>query len=74
MTDCHWCDIDLEETTVSDFHCPQVRPFWDHVDPEHLVSIDLAYVCNNLLPPWPVMKRMMFLILLVVARIVIVRT
>lgn len=46
MTDCHRCELGLELTAAHAFyHCP----FWDHIgeltariDPEHLVSIDLA--------------------------------
>lgn len=60
MPDCHRCDRGLEERAGhAFFHCPLVRPFSDHVgemtarmDPEHLVSIDLAYVCDNVLLHW----------------------
>lgn len=58
MTDCHRCQLGLEKTTARAFyHCPQVRLFWDYfseltarIDPEHLVSADLAYLSDNVSP------------------------
>lgn len=57
------------------YHSTQVRPFWDyfgeltvHIAPEHLVSIDLAYVCDNVSLPSSGMKRWVFLMMLDVAR------
>lgn len=54
--------------------------FWDQVDdlaapidPEHLVSINLAYVCDNVLPPWSGVNRLVFLTLLTVARMWLTR-
>lgn len=74
MPDCQQCDIGLEERAVhAFFHYPQVRRFWDHVGeftaciyPEHLVPINLAYVCDNMSPPWSGVKRIVFLTLLAV--------
>lgn len=55
-----------------------VRPFWDYVfeltariDPENHVSINLAYACDNVLPPFSGVKRMVFLTLPDVASIMV---
>lgn len=55
-----------------------VRPFWDHIgeltnsiDPKHIVSIDLCYICDNVLHPLPGMKQMVFLMLLTVVGMVV---
>lgn len=60
------------------YHCPYVHLFWDYVSelmariyPEHLISINLAYICNNVLPLYSVVKRMAFLTLLAVAKMVV---
>ncbi|CAE1313253.1 unnamed protein product [Acanthosepion pharaonis] len=79
LPDCERCGLGLEETAAHAFyHCPQVRPLWDHVGeltarlaPEQLVSIDRAYACDNVSPPYSGMKRMVFLTLMATARMVI---
>lgn len=59
------------------FDCRQVCLVWDFIgdvtagiDSEHLVPIDLSYVCNNVPPLWFGVKRMLLLRLLSVARMV----
>lgn len=54
MPDFHRSDRNLEEMSE---YCPTVRQFWDHVgkftariNPEHLVSVDLATMCHPLVP------------------------
>lgn len=39
----------------------RVGELMDRFDPEHLVSIDLAFVCNNVSSPWSKIKRLVFL-------------
>lgn len=63
--DYHRCDSGIETAVHAFFHCPQVHPFWDHVgeltvriDPEHLMSIDLAYVCDSVSASWSRVKPM----------------
>lgn len=75
IPDCHRCDYGLEETVEHAFlHCPLVSPFWDQVedlkarvDPEYLVSTDLALT----LPRRSGMKRSAFLTLITMARIMV---
>lgn len=65
----HRRDIGLEETASHDFYnCPHVRSSWDYVGslmariaPDQLVSIDLAYACANVSPPFSGVKQIMFL-------------
>ena len=69
----------LEETAEHAFYyCERVRPFWDHVgewtariEPKKLVLLDVGYVVDNVLPPFQGEKRMVFLAILAVARMVI---
>ena len=53
-------------------------PFWDHVgewtariEPKKLVLLDVGYVVDNVLPPFHGEKRVVFLAILAVARMVI---
>lgn len=71
MLDCHPCDLGLEETTMPAFYdCPLMRAFRDYIgeltaciDPEHIVSIDLTHVCDNVSSTWYGLKRMVFMTL-----------
>ena len=82
MPDCARCGKGLEETAEHAFYyCERVRPFWDHVgewtariEPKQLVLLDIGYVIDNVLPPFQGEKRVVFLAILAVARIVISTT
>ena len=75
IPDCARCGSGLEKTSELAFYCcERVRPFWDHVgewtariEPKQLVG----YVVDNVLPPFQSEKRMVFLAILAVARMVI---
>ena len=79
MPDCPRCSNGLEETAEHAFYyCERVRPFWDHVgewtariEPKQLVLLDVGYVVDNVLPPFQGEKRVVFLAILAVARMVI---
>ena len=79
MPDCARCGSGVEETVEHAFYyCDRVRPFWDHVEewtariePKQLVLLDVGYVVGNVLPPFQGEKRMVFLAILAVARMVI---
>ena len=79
MPDCPRCSSGLEETAEHAFYyCERVRPFWDHVgewtariEPKQLVLLDVGYVVDNVLPPFQGEKRVVFLAILAVARMVI---
>ena len=79
MPDCARCGSGLEETAEHAFYyCERVRPFWDHVgewttriEPKQLVLLDIGYVVDNVLPPFQGEKRVVFLAILAVARMVI---
>ena len=79
MHDCPRCGSGLEETAEHAFYyCERFRPFWDHVgewtariEPKQLVLLDVGYVVDNVLPPFQGEKRMVFLAILAVARMVI---
>ena len=79
MPDCPRCASGLEETAENAFYyCERVRPFWDHVgewtariEPKQLVLLDVGYVVDNVLPPFQGEKRVVFLAILPVARMVI---
>ena len=79
MPDCPRCGCDREETAEYAFYyCERVRPFWDHVgewtariEPKQLVLLDVGYVVDNVLPPFQGEKRVVFLAILAVARMVI---
>ena len=79
MPDCPRCSSGLEKTAKHAFYyCERVRPFWDHVgewtariEPKKLVLLDVGYVVDNVLPPFHGEKRVVFLAILAVARMVI---
>ena len=79
MPDCARCRSSLEETAEHAFYyCKRVRLFWDHVEewtariePKQLELLDVGYVMDNVLPPFQGEKRVMFLAILAVARMVI---
>ena len=79
MPNCARCGISLEETAEhASYYCEQVRPFWDHVgewtgciEPKQLVLLDVGYVVDNVLPPFQGEKRVVFLAILAIARMVI---
>ena len=79
MPDCARCGSGLEETAEHAFYyCERVRPFWDHVgewtariEPKQLVLLDVGYVVDNVLPPFQGEKRVVFLVILAVARMMI---
>ena len=79
MPDCACCGSGLEEMAEHAFYyCERVHPFWDHVgewtaciEPKQLVLLDVDYVVDNVLPPFQGAKRVVFLAILAVARMVI---
>ena len=79
MLDCARCSSGLEETAEHAFYyCEWVRPFWDHIgewtaciEPKQLVLLNVGYVVDNVLPPFQGEKRVVFLAILAVARMVI---
>ena len=82
MPDCARCSSGLEETALHAFyHCEWVCTFWSHVEewttrisPRELVSLDVGYVMNNVSSPFQGEKRVVFLVILAVARMVIWQT
>ena len=79
MHDCPRCSSDLEETAEHAFYyCERVHPLWNYVgewtaciEPKQLVLLDVDHVVDNVLPQFQGEKRMVFLEILVVARMVI---
>ena len=79
MPDYHRCSRGLEETAEhAYYYCERVRQFWDHVgewtariEPKQLVLLDVGYVVDNVHPPFQGEKRVVFLTILAVARMVI---
>ena len=79
MPDCLRCSSSQKETTLHAFYsCERVRPFYSHVgewtaciDPKQLVLLDVGYVVDNIDPPYRGEKRVVFLAILAVARMVI---
>ena len=79
MTDCTRGGSSLEETAEYAFYyCERVRPFWDHVgewtariEPKQLVLLNVGYVVDNVLSGE---KRVVFLAILAVSRLVIWKT
>ena len=77
--DCPRCGSGLEEMAEHAFYnCERVRPFWDHVgewtasiEPKQLVLRDIGNVVDNVLLPFQCEKRVVFLAILPVARMVI---
>ena len=82
MPDCPRCGSSREETALHAFYyCERVRPFWSHVEewtarisPRELVLLDVGYVLGNVDPPFQGEKRVVFLVILAVARMVIWQT
>ena len=82
MPDCSRCGSGLEETAEHVFYyCERVHPFWDHVwkwtariEAKQLVLLDVGYVVDTVLIPFQGEKRVVFLAILAVARIVILKT
>ena len=79
MPDCACCDSGLEDTAKHAFYyCERVRLFLDHVgertariEPKQLVHLVVGYVVDNVLPPFQGEKRVVFLAIIAVARMVI---
>ncbi len=66
---------------IAFYYCEQVRLFWSHVEewtarisPRELVLLDVGYVVDNVNPPHRGEKRMVFFVILAVARMVIWET
>ena len=60
------------------YYCEWVWPFWSHVkewtaciSPKQLTLLDIGYVIDNVVPPYKGEKRVVFLAVLAVARMVI---
>ena len=79
MSDCPRCVSSLKETAEHAFYyCERASSFWDHVgewsariEPKQLLLHDVDYVVDNVLPQLQCGKRVVFLAILVVARMVI---
>ena len=79
MPDCPRFGSGLEETAEHTFYYSErVCPFWNHVgewtagiEPKQLALLDVGYVVDNILPQFHGEKRVVFLTILAVARIVI---
>ena len=79
MLDCPRRGCGLEETAEhAFFYCERIRPFWNHVEEltaciEHkqLVLLDVGYVVDNILLQFQGEKRVVFLAILAVAKMVI---
>ena len=70
MPDCTRCGNGLEETAEDAFYyCERVCPFWDHV--RKRTARIVGYVVDNVLPSFQGKKRVVFLTILAVARMVI---
>ena len=82
VPDCPRCGSGFEETALHAFYyCEQVHPFWSHVEeltarisPRQLVLLDVGYILDNVDPSFQGEKRVVFLMILAVARIVIWQT
>ena len=75
MPDCARC---LEETAEHTYYCKRVHPFWNHVkewtactETKQLMLLDVGYIVDNVLPPFQGEKRVMFLAIIAVTRMVI---
>ena len=60
------------------YYCEQVHPFWDHVgertaciETKQFMLLDIGYIIDNVLPLFQGEKRVVFLAILAVARMVI---
>ena len=82
MPDCPRCDSGLNETALHAFYyCEWVRSIWNHVEewtarisPRELVLLDVGYVVDKVSPPFQGETRVVFLVILAVARMVIWQT
>ena len=82
MPDCSRSGSGLEETVLHAFNCcVRVRPFWSYVGEwtarisrKQLVLLDIGYVVDNVSPPYQSEKRVVFLAILAVTRMVIWET
>ena len=82
ILECPRCDSGLEETaSYAFYYCEWVCPFWSHVEewtarisPRELVLLDVGYVLDNVDPLFQGEKRVVYLVILVVARMVIWHT
>ena len=71
MPDCARCSGGLEETAEYAFnYCERVRPFWDRVG-ESTARIEPKQLMDNVLPPFQGERCVVFLAILVVARMLI---
>ena len=75
---CVRCLTEKESVEHAFFRCDNVRLLWRYVDqlidrmaPDARIGIDVAYAIDNVMPPMPRRKHMMFLLLLAVTRKVI---
>ena len=79
MPDCPRCGSGLEETALHTFYYyKRVLPFWNHIreltahiSPRQLVLLDIGNIIDNIVPPYKGEKRVVFLVILAVARMVI---
>ena len=82
MPNCPCCSSGLQETALQAFYyCERVRLFWSHVEewtarisPQQLVLLDVGSVVDNVDLPFQGEKRVVFLAILAVARMVIWQT
>lgn len=68
------CSDSLKAAEHAFYHCP----LWEHVgglvtriETENLLYLDVSYVCDNVSLSWDGLKRMVFLTLLAVTRMVV---
>ena len=79
ISDCARCGTSLEDTAEhACYYYERVRPFWNHVgewtaciEPKLIVLLDVGYVVDNVLPQFLGEKRVVFLAILAVTRMVI---
>ena len=82
MTDCPRCGSGQEETASHAFYyCERVRPFWSLVEEwtacislRELALLDVGYVLDSVDPLFKGEKRVVFLVILALARMVIWQT
>ena len=78
LSDCPRCSSAEETALHAFYYCGWVRPFWSHVEewmarisPKQLVLLYVGYVIDNVVPPYKGAKRVVFLAIMAVARMVI---
>ena len=79
MSDCLCCDRGVKETALHAFYyCEQINQFWSHIrewtariDFKQFLLLNVGYVVDNGVPPWKGEKRVVFLGILRVARMVV---